>query len=225
MPLARIAGSVLFFVHVPKTGGTSVEAYLRAKGATLALHGQAAEWSRAPLQHLHRAAYAEAVPPGCYDHGFAIVRDPMARLVSEFRMRAEPMAAKLRPVGWLSAARNRARGRATWGLRIDRRLEFHDFDGWVARVLDAAARDPWLLSNHVRPQAEFVDPAHRLFRFEDGLAPVFRWIDATTGTPPAEGGFHERRSPPIEVVWSAETEARARAFYAADYALLAGLAP
>jgi len=32
MPLARIADKLLFFAHIPKTGGSSVEAYLDAKG-------------------------------------------------------------------------------------------------------------------------------------------------------------------------------------------------
>ncbi len=225
MPLARVGGTMLFFVHIPKTGGTSVEAYLRAKGATLALHGQGEGWSRVPLQHLHRAAYAEIAPPGAYDHGFAILRDPKARLISEFRMRAEPLSPKLRPLGWLRVARNRVAGRPTYGVRVDRRIEFLDFDGWVARMLDAVRSDPWLRSNHIRPQAEFVDPGHRLFRLEAGLEQAFRWIDAVTGTPAAAGDFHERRSEPVPVACSAATEARIRDFYRADYALLDGLAP
>lgn len=224
MPLARIDGTLLFFAHIPKTGGTSVEAYLRAKGAVL-LHGQGAGWARVPLQHLHRAAYAEIVPPGSYDHGFAILRDPKARLISEFRMRAEPLGPKFRPLGWLRAARNRAAGRPTYAVRVGGRAEFLDFDGWVARIFAEAGRDPWVRSNHIRPQAEFVDPSHRLFRLEDGLDPVFRWIDATTGTPPAPGDFHERRSEPIPMACAPETEARIRDFYRADYALLADLDP
>ena len=163
-----------------------------------------------PLQHLHRAAYAEILPPGSYDHGFAILRDPKARLISEFRMRAEPLSAKLRPLGWLRLARNRAAGRPTYGLRVGRRLELMDFDHWAARSFAELGRDPMFQSNHMRPQADFVDPAHRLFRFEDGLDPVFRWIDAVTGTPPLSGTFHERRSDPIAVSCSAATEARIR---------------
>lgn len=222
MPLARIGGTLLFFAHIPKTGGTSVEAYLRAKGP-LALHGDGAGWSRLPLQHLHRAAYAEILPPGSYDHGFAILRDPKARLISEFRMRAEPVTPKLRPLGWLRLARNRAAGRPTYGLRIGRRLEFMDFDAWAMRSFDAWRRDPMYRSNHMRPQTDFVDPAHRLFRFEGGLDPVFRWIDAVTGTPPAPGPFHERRSDPMPVTCSAATEARIREVYSDDYALLAAM--
>lgn len=224
MPLARIGGRILFFVHIPKTGGTSVEAYLRAKGA-LALHGTRADWSRCTPQHMHRELYAELVPPGFYDRGFAILRDPKARLVSEFRMRAEPLRPKFRPLGALRLARNRAAGRPTYGVRIGRRLEFLDFDAWVPRVFAAYRRDPYLKDNHIRPQAEFVDPAHRLFRLEDGMGAVFAWIDAETGTPPAPGDFHERRSEPLPVACAPETEALIRDFYAADYALIEESAP
>lgn len=224
MPLARIGGRVLLFVHIPKTGGTSIEAYMRAQGA-VALHGQAAAWSRVPLQHLHREAWREATPPGFWDAGFAVLRDPKARLISEFRMRAEPLSPKLRPLGWLRAARNRAAGRPTYGVRLEGRIEFLDFDGWVERAFAATRRDPMFRSNHLRPQADFVDDTLTLFRFEDGLEPVFRWIDAAAGAPPAPGPFHERRSDPIPVTCSAATDAAIRAFYAADYALIARAFP
>jgi hypothetical protein len=220
MPLARLGGQVLFFAHVPKTGGTSVEAYLRAQGAALALHGAGEGWSRVPLQHLHRAAWEEIVAPGAWDARFDVLRDPLARLVSEFRMRVEPMRPKLRPAGLARMALNRAAGRATHAVRIGGRIEYLDFDAWAARMLEASRRDPWTQSNHMRPQAEFVDPAFRVFRFEDGLEPVFRWIDAAFGLPAAQGAFHERRSAAIEVSCGPETEARVRDFYAADYALL-----
>lgn len=223
MPLARIGGTILFFVHIPKTGGTSVEAYLRAKGA-LALHGTRADWSRCTPQHIHRELYAEMVPPEFYDHGFAILRDPMARLVSEFRMRAEPIRPKFRPLGALRLARNRAAGRPTYGVRVGARVDYLDFDAWVPRIFAAQGRDPFVKDNHIRPQAEFVDPAHRLFRLEDGLDPVFRWIDAQTGTPPAPGAFHERRSAPLPVSCAPETAALVREFYAADYALIEEIA-
>lgn len=219
MPLARIGGTVLFFVHIPKTGGTSVEAYLRAKGP-VALHGTRADWSRCTPQHIHRELYAELAPPAFYDHGFAILRDPKARLISEFRMRVEPIRPKFRPMGWARMARNRAKGLPTYAVRIGRKVEFLDFDAWVERIFDAQRRDPYVKDNHIRPQVEFVDPAHRLFRLEAGLDPVFRWIDAVTGTPPAPGTFHERRSALVDVPCSPGTEARIREFYAADYALI-----
>lgn len=222
MPLARIAGTLLWFAHVPKTGGTSIEAYLRAKGS-VALVGERHDWSRTTPQHMHRALYDELVPPDFYDHGFAVVRDPKARLLSEFRMRAEPLRPKVRPVGWLRVARNRARGSETHGVRLDSRLEFLDFQGWVERVFARYRTDPYYKDNHIRPQHEFVDPTHRVFPFERGLDPVFRWIDAVTGTGPAPGTFFERRSQKLAVTCNPATDAMIREFYRDDYALIAAL--
>jgi len=222
MPLARIGDVVLFFVHIPKTGGSSIEAYLRAKGA-LALEGSRRYgWSRTTPQHLHREIYAEWVPPEFYDHGFAVLRDPKARLMSEFRMRAGPVGAKLRPIGWVRMARNRAAGRPTYAVRVRKRREVLDFDAWVPRVFAECGRDPFYKDNHIRPQRDFVDPAHRLFRFEHGLDPVFRWIDAVSGTPPVPGAFHEKRSAPLAITCSSSTDRAIRDFYAEDYAMIAG---
>ncbi len=223
MPLARIGDRLIFFVHVPKTGGTSVEAYLRAKGG-LALAGTRRHgWSRTTPQHIHREIFAEMVPPGFYDHGFTILRDPKSRLVSEFCMRAEPLRLKLRPFGLARAAWKRMRGIRSYGVRIGNRLEFLDFDGWVARSFAEFRKDPFYKDNHFRPQHEFVADGHRVFLFEDGLEPVFRWIDTVTGTRPVDGAFHERRSAPMAIDCSAATDTLIREFYREDYALISRL--
>ena len=224
MPLARIAGTLLFFVHVPKTGGTSIEAYMRAKGAVALAGTRRHGWSRTTPQHIQRELFQDMVPPEFYDHGFVVLRDPKARLLSEFRMRVEPLRPKFRPLGWWRMARNRARGVQTHAVRLGNRLEFLDFDAWVKRIFAEYRRDPYTRDNHIRPQHEFVDPRHHIFRFEDGIDPVFRWIDEVTGTPPLEGSFHERRSAPLPVECSGATDALIHDFYREDYALIAELA-
>jgi hypothetical protein len=138
-------------------------------------------------------------------------------------MRAEPLRAKLRPVGLMRAAWKRMQGVHSYGLRIGRRIEILDFDTWVERSFAEARKDPFYKDNHFRPQHEFVDRGHRVFLFEDGLDPVFRWIDAITGTGPEQGTFHERRSQPLPVACSAQTDTLIRDFYREDYALIAEL--
>ena len=54
----------------------------------------------------------------------------------------------------------------------------NDFDGWVGAILAACRANPYICDNHIRPQADFVVPGHRLFDFGAGLDPVVRWIDA-----------------------------------------------
>ncbi|MEM8570660.1 MAG: sulfotransferase family 2 domain-containing protein [Pseudomonadota bacterium] len=224
MPLARIGSKLLFFVHIPKTGGTSIESYLRTKGP-LALAGERHGWSRTTPQHIHSGIYSKLVPDGMYDHGFAVIRDPKKRLLSEFRMRAEAVRLKLRPFGLMRLASYRINRRPAYGIRIRKRLEYYDFNDWVPRVFAEYRKDPFYKDNHIRPQSQFVTPGLRLFRFEKGLDPVFRWIDEVTGTEASPGAFFERRSDPLELVCSDKTDALIRAFYRDDYELIETLEP
>jgi hypothetical protein len=217
MPLARIGSVLLYFAHIPKTGGSSVEAYLRQKGPLAGLQSRTHGWSRTTFQHAHRTVFADLFREGFCDAGFTIVRDPIARLASAYRMRVSlgdthgPARRLPRPVRRLVQA---ALPEPRSPLPVD---------AWVPRVFSAYARNPYLHDNHIRPQAEFVDPSHRVFRFEAGLDPVFDWIDAVTGTQPAPERPHHRRSEPVPVEASEATEASIRAFYAADYDMLARL--
>ncbi|SLN38471.1 Sulfotransferase family protein [Roseivivax jejudonensis] len=218
MPVLRANGRVVFFSHVPKTGGTSVEAYMRAKGpVALYTENRAAEGLRATPQHLHRAVIDAMVPEGFFDASFAILRDPMARLMSEYRWRASRRGYVIQ----------RDPPRVTKMLRkVSKRLGRKRlvFDEWVALTLDGYGRDPWIYDNHIRPQTEFVAEGDTLFRFEDGLEPVYRWIDGATATDPAEGTFWFKKTEGrLEITPSETTRARVRAFYAADYELWARL--
>jgi hypothetical protein len=86
MPLIRINGRTVFFVHVPKTGGTSIENTLAGVGQ-LALHRKPfPDW--VPPQHWHAEIHSITVPAPYYDIGFLVCRNPYTRLVSEFRHRA-----------------------------------------------------------------------------------------------------------------------------------------
>lgn len=149
MPLARIGSTLLFFVHVPKTGGTSIESYLRTKGP-LGLAGTRHGWSRTTPQHIHADIHGELVPPGLYDQGFAVIRDPKARLLSEFKMRAEPLRFKPRPMGLARLAGYKAKGKAAYGIRLRHRIDYFDFDDWVTRVFEEYRRDPFYKDNHMR---------------------------------------------------------------------------
>lgn len=196
MPLARIGQSLLFFVHIPKTGGSSIESYLAAKGSLALRHAKDLGWSKCSVQHIHAAIYRPLIRAGFYDHGFAILRDPVARLTSEYRYRAG------------QAARRAGKQMAP-------------FDDWVARSFLHYERNPYVLDNHIRPQAEFVVPGLQLFRFEAGLEPVFDWIDDVTGDATAAPREWRLKTDAPEVDIAPATDAAIRAFYAVDYALMA----
>ena len=171
MPICIYGETVLFFAHIPKTGGSSIEAYLRYKGP-LALFGEP-KVDGIHRQHLTRAQL-ELVPDlPAFDHAFSVLRDPVSRIVSEYLWRSRPLKPSQR------IARPFRRGLAR-RIKVRGNVRALTFAEWVPLVLDEAAETPGMRDNHMRPQVEFLATGDRLFAFENGLEPVFRWIDDVT---------------------------------------------
>ena len=191
MPLFRINNSVILFVHVPKTGGTSIEVHLAkfGRGALMTDHDHA--WPRCNAQHMDSRSYARIIPKDFYDYGFMVVRNPFDRIVSEYRMRHRDHAAE--------------------GRRIK------DFPEWVDGMLRRYQRDHYLLDNHIRPQAEFFSEGLDVFRLEEGLSKVLARVGAVVGADLAAGVPSEKVSDPIGVKVSASCAASIRSFYRTDF--------
>ncbi len=162
MPLYRINDRIVLFLHVPKAGGTSVNRFLAAQGAAVPeVKAREQTWAPCPAQHFHAALWRQMIPETLPDLVFTVVRDPVRRLESEFhyrhlrrgRTRLIGLDVRIRPIASLDdAARSRYFGR------------------WAADALQRRARDPFHLSNHLRPQVEFADwPGLIPYRLEDGL--------------------------------------------------------
>ena len=218
MPLARINGRLLHFIHIPKTGGSCVSSYLRAKGS-LALYSRGrVDSSRTTPQHMERASHSILIPEGFADHSFAILRDPMDRLLSEYRYRA--------------LRRNRSCDLPTYigpddelTVEFDWDTEFHgSFDQWVATIFAGHSSDPYICDNHVRPQADFIFEHAQLFMFKDGLGDVFDWIDKVTGTQRQVMGLDHNASPQFAIHMRDETRRMILEFYSEDYRAISGVA-
>ena len=190
MPLARIGSQILFFAHVPKTGGTSVEAYLQQKGPMALLSPLTFGWSASTPQHMPARVHRRFVPAPFCDNAFAVLRNPLPRMVSEYR----------------------------W--RVAREQVAERFEDWAPRMLAAVRADPNVFDNHLRPQCDFLRPRMALFRYERGLKAVYGWIDRVTGTPPADDSAWKVRSPRIEVEIPEALRAEILGFYARDRALI-----
>jgi hypothetical protein len=58
-------------------------------------------------------------------------------------------------------------------------MQLHDnrslapFDKWLKQQLRDYHGNPFILDNHIRPQAEYWVPGARIFRLEDGYGPEF----------------------------------------------------
>lgn len=158
MPFIQFQNRNILFVHIPKTGGSSVEAWLEQHGK---LHlfsvGKPPALNCTP-QHLRYWDLRQLFDPAFFDYAFTIVRNPFHRLESEYRMRmivqAEQLVAK-----------------------------HTDFPIWLHAQLDAFERNAFHLDNHLRPLWHFASDRTEVFRFEDGLDQIIAKVAARTGLP------------------------------------------
>lgn len=195
MPIAEIAGKRIFLAHIPKTGGSSLEAWMAEAGRLRWRGGKPLDGMRVSPQHMHAALYEPLLAELQIDLCFAVLRDPLARLMSEYRYRKRQVVRK--------------------GLR-----EMPDFERWARRALRKAGEDRCFLDNHIRPQADFLHEGMRLFRFEDGLDAVFDWLEAQTGAAGLERP-HKLRTGAEDIALNADLRADIADFYAEDHALIA----
>ena len=149
MPVFFRDGRRVLFIHVPKCGGSYVEALFRANGFGVAYRdtgskpGKLNEVRQCSPQHMHAPILETLFRIEAFDYVFAVVRNPTSRLVSEFRMRHR-----------------------------ERSLEAN-IDRWVKNTLSTYRRNPFVYDNHVRPQHEFIVSGCQVFRLEDGLGDGF----------------------------------------------------
>ncbi|WP_187969872.1 sulfotransferase family 2 domain-containing protein [Aquibium microcysteis] len=191
MPVAVVNGRSVLYVHIPKTGGSSVERYLSRHGSVFLKGNGRVAGMRCSAQHLHAAALASIDAAEGHDWCFTIVRHPVVRLVSEYRY-------QMRKPGWLRS-----------------RLSF---SGWLSYALSRRGLDPWYRDNHFRPQHEFVLPGMEIMRFEDGVDACLRRIGDRLGTPPPATPIREKPSPRVPLILTERALGRIREAYARDFA-------
>lgn len=204
MPIFTKDDRSVLFVHVPKTGGTSLERLMIRAGWSMGLHATPTteprehfRMRRCSPQHYHGALLQELVHVGRFDLVFLVVRDPIARFRSEYAFRrSEPGAGSAAAV-----------------------------NAWANDSFDRLPVSPYLRDNHLRPQHEFLLPGAQVYRLEDGLEPIADHLNAEFGLGiersikrfKHSGAGDGLASGDVEI--DASLEARLRAVYAADYAV------
>ncbi|TCK99834.1 sulfotransferase family protein [Shimia isoporae] len=157
MPIARISGKLIYFAHVPKCAGTSVERYLVRRFGKLAFHDtkfggrpNRLRWTKSSPQHVPLNALNSLFPNDFFDASFAVVRHPIDRLASAFLFQRE----------------------------IEGQIPDNTtFGSWLEDAASERNRRPFAFDNHVRAAVDFIPENADVFRLEDGLEDVVFWLD------------------------------------------------
>jgi hypothetical protein len=163
MPVFFKGSRRVLFIHVPKAGGTSIEAFFEDNGfKTAYLDRGGSPESLNPVrrcspQHMPAALLQTLFDPQAFDFVFMTVRHPIRRLMSKFAMET-----------------------LSGGTR-------EDFAPWVERMMQLVAADRWAMDNHLRPQTDFWLAESQVFKLEDGFGEAFiDCLQARIGLPFAQ---------------------------------------
>jgi len=108
MPVFFRGSYRILFIHVPKAGGTSIEAFFEANGFKTAYldRGGSPESlnavRRCSPQHMHAALLEALFDPDMFDYVFMTVRHPVRRLLSKVVMELGAAASVTRLEQWIA---------------------------------------------------------------------------------------------------------------------------
>jgi len=156
MPFIQVGTKKILFVHIPRTGGTTTEHWLRGFAPLRLFTFGVPSCLKCTPQHLTWSDIEALFGEGYFDYGFAIVRNPYRRLESEYKLRHA-----LAKQGFFKG--------------------IETFPAWVETTLAQARGNPWILDNHIRPQWQFASRHMRIFKFEDGLETIWATVRDEAG--------------------------------------------
>lgn len=202
MPIARLpSGALLFYAHVPKCAGSSVERYLAERFGPLAFvdtghmsHPMTQRWTRTSPQHVDRDSLARLFPQDFFAASFAVVRHPVSRLISAYHFQREVE---------------------------DATPEGASFSDWLTDLPDRLTEEPFAFDNHVRLMDGMVPEGAEIFHLEHGLDALVPWIDGVVGDeagPRAVPKVNEKAPGGAKAVPTEADLARIAEIYAVDFA-------
>jgi len=160
MPIIRSASELVYFVHIPKCAGVSVQTYLKtvSDGRIAFLDNSygkidpARRWSKTSPQHIDGYSLSRLFPDSFFDSIFTIVRDPVARFESAFNFNKYVQKS------------------------IQPSMTINDF---VTRIDAQSVNTLGFHDGHFMPAYRFMYPGRNttVFKLENGLDGVKRHID------------------------------------------------
>jgi hypothetical protein len=191
MPFFERQGILFLFIHIPKTGGTSIEAHFQKYSRMFFYNGirPVPPIIKVSPQHWPILTIRSIFGDDFCKESFTIVRNPFKRLESEYHFQRKYI--------WSGLS---------------------SFDVWLKRSLEICRDDRFHADNHLRPQVEFIDSTVRVYRYENGLESIKANIEFLMGFQsdqqlPKMLSFE--KSTTIE--WSKESIELVQKFYADDF--------
>ncbi len=181
MPLFKINNKNILFIHIPKTGGTTIASWLAtaAENGTNLYSTTTPTFLKSVPQHLTYANIQLLLGDFyTFDHVFTIVRNPYDRLESEYFYETEKF--------------------------ITICFQRPDFSTWSIKQITSYQADSHHLDNHFRLQTDFLDEAVSIFKLEGGLHTVMRQLNEKFGIPVPQDMTPKNSSARMPVRWSAE---------------------
>jgi len=152
MPVFTKDKKNLLFIHVPKTGGTSMEMLFQRSGwrigyLDLNLKGESFNHLRiCSPQHMHAKMLKQQLMLHKFNGTFMMVRHPYNRFRSEY----------------------------AYNNKVDCDPSAETVESWTRSVFKAYAGDHFILDNHIRPQHEFYLPGTVVYKLEDGFNKIIQ---------------------------------------------------
>lgn len=163
----------IYFVHIPKCAGTTVEALFEELNFKTFLSPKDYRWVRPYLK----------VPPTHFDiamiekifvlekfYSFAIVRNPYQRMLSDYK--------------WAKTIRKRS-NKTEWDKIKSNREEFFNklsFEEFCTFCIKQYHADNNFMANHIMPQHRFISSnINKIFKLEDGLEKAIEEVFADLG--------------------------------------------
>lgn len=174
MPIFKIKNKEILFIHIPKTGGTSIEKWLEEQGEMSFYIPYVPDGFKCSPQHLRLSdinlLFGEKKQ---WDYIFTIIRNPYDRIESEYFYRTK------------------------------RRRGSH-FSEWTRRQLLLYRKDNNLLDNHLRPQNHFIESNVEVFRLEDGMEQIIKTVAKKIGIKPPKEIPHKNLGKKAKVDFSTQ---------------------
>lgn len=151
MPIFETDRGRGLFIHVPKSGGSTIEYELR-QHHPVSMNSNS-DWPgyQSTPQHLHSGPLTELFRSKEFVYVFLVVRHPVDRIFSAYNWNQRTRSIKV-PF-WI----------------------------WLRVKLRQVRNSPYLDDNQLRPQEEFLCHNVEVFRLEDGLDKVFKRLGEITG--------------------------------------------